>query len=171
MQELEDVWSAMLAAAGERAEQAGRRHIAEYLRLRSTNDAIRSAGVGWLIDTMVEIAGRELGRLTGLRIESEEPYRFRQGRSQMTGRALHITRGVRSLTVEAGWVRGPSDGIMLRGALAGARLAHFGLPRRSADLRLMRADPLPLWLDGEDLTVDTSYLERHFEIFLQERPG
>jgi hypothetical protein len=44
----------------------------------------------------------------------------------MVGSRLTLSRGLRSLTVEAGWPRAPRDGIVRGGGLASARAGHFG---------------------------------------------
>jgi hypothetical protein len=48
------------------------------------------------------------------------------GSSTMVGTRLTLSRGLRSLTVEAGWPRAPRDGIVRGGGLASARAGHFG---------------------------------------------
>ena len=60
MTELDRVWSKMLEDAGTRSSG----DVAEYLRLKASNDAIRTAGVGWLFDTMIETAGDAMGGIT-----------------------------------------------------------------------------------------------------------
>src|SRR5437879_2741967 len=118
MTELDRIWSQMLSGNAAKAGDSGRQHVAEYLRLRATNDAIRAAGVGWLFDTMIEIAGRAMRDRFGIIIEREDPHSFTRGSSNMVGSLLEIRQGVRCLTVEAGWARTPRDGIMQKGALA-----------------------------------------------------
>jgi hypothetical protein len=44
----------------------------------------------------------------------------------MVGTRLTLSRGLRSLTIEAGWPRAPLDGIVRGGGLASARAGHFG---------------------------------------------
>jgi hypothetical protein len=166
MTELDHVWSQMLAEAGENASLSGREHVAEYLRLRATNDAIRGRGVAWLIDAFIEIAAGEQRRHGNIVIEREEPYSFARGSHTMQGMMLSIRQGVRCLTVEAGWARLPGDGIMQKGALAHARVSHFGMPRAGAELALVHAESLPTWLDEAGSAVDTAILRGHFAIFL-----
>ncbi len=162
MLELDHVWSKMLDEAAVNASKDGRHAAAEYLRLRATNDAIRRAGVNWLFDTMIEIAATQ-PRLT---IEREEPHNFAVGNSNMAGSYLEIRLGVRCLMLEAGWARTPKDGIMRNGALAFARITHFGMPTSGAEIRLVHGETLPHWLSGDDTTVDSQELRRHFDIFL-----
>ncbi len=166
MTELDQVWSQMLNQAAANAGDKGRRHVAEYLSLKASNDAIRAAGVGWLFDTVIEIAGPEIGDNFGVTIEREEPHSFMRGSSNMVGSLLRIRKGVRCLTVEAGWARTPSDGIMQKGALVYGRITHFGMPKSGAEIRLVHAETLPAWLDGTDVVVDSGELRRHFEVFL-----
>ena len=166
MTELDQVWSKMLGDAASEAGQSGRRGVADYLRLRATNDAIRAAGVQWLFDAMIEIAGVEMGKRVGISIEREEPYNFARGSSNMVGSLLEVRQGVRCLTVEAGWARVPADGIMYAGALAYARIRHFGIPRAGRELRLVHADILPSWLGEDDAVIDSHELRRHVELLL-----
>lgn len=163
MTELDQIWSKMLIDAGQRARDTGSQEIAEYLRLKATNDAIRTAGVGWLFDTVLEIAGREMGRRHGVGIEREEPHRFDRGNSKMVGSVIRINHGVRCMTVEAGWARTPSDGIMRNGALAFARIAHFGMPKDGIDMRFVRSDPTPQWLDEDGGVVGSATIANHID--------
>ena len=156
----------MLGDAAVKAGNAGRRHVAEYLRLKATNDAIREAGVAWLFDTMIEMAGQAVRSAHGITIEREEPHAFAHGASNMVGSLLQIRQRVRCLTLEAGWVRVPSDGVMHKGALAFARITHFGLPKIGTELRLVHAERLPNWLADDGTAIDSGHLRRHFEVFL-----
>jgi hypothetical protein len=165
MTELDEVWSQMLTDVGERADMLGRAHVAEYLRLRATNDAIRARGVGWLIETFIAIAAEEQRARRDILIEREEPYRFGVGSSTMRGALVSVRHGVRHMQLEAGWPRTPSDGIVREGALAVARISHFGMPRETAMFRLVHAASLPNWLDADDIVVDTAALARHFRVF------
>lgn len=166
MPELDQIWTQMLERAETGATAAGRDHVAEYLRLRASNDAIRRAGVGWLIDTFVEIATAPRGLPAHPAIDREDPHRFARGSSNMVGTRLNIRHGVRCLSVEAGWARTPSDGIMAQGALAFARISHFGMPRATAEMRLVHSGDLPTWIGDDGSVIDTEGLERHFELFL-----
>ncbi len=166
MTELDHVWSQMLVDAEARAGDTGRKHVADYLRLRATNDAIRVGGVGWLFDTMIEIASPAMNIHNPVHIEREEPHSFDRGSSTMVGSLLSIRQGVRCLTIEAGWVRTPSDGIMQKGALVYARISHFGMPTSGGEIRLVHAESLPQWLDETGAVVGSRELRRHFEVFL-----
>jgi len=166
MTELDQIWSKMLADASALADVADRRHVAEYLRLKATNDAIREGGVGWLFDTVIEIAGRAMRDRYGITIERVEPHNFPRGSANMVGSLIEVRQGVRCLTVEAGWVRTPRDGIMQKGALAYARITHFGLPREGAEIRLVHGESLPTWLGEDDAVIDSREIERHFNVFL-----
>lgn len=166
MTELEQVWSQMLADAGQRASEMGREHVAEYLRLKATNDAIRARGVAWLTDSFIEIAGAEQRHHANIVIERKDPYSFARGSHTMQGTLLSIRQGVRCLTIEAGWARSPRDGIMQKGALAYACVSHFGMPKAGAEFRLVHVESLPTWLDESEVVVDTVVLRQHFDLFL-----
>lgn len=166
MTELDQVWAEMLGKAAAKAIDSGHRDIADYLRLKAANDAIRTIGVGWLLDTIVEIAGHAVRKQAAITIEREEPHNFAHGSSNMVGSLIHVSHGVRCLTVEAGWTRSPRDGIMRGGALAFALITHFGLPKMGAELRLVHGETLPNWLDDTDNIIDSDELRRHFDVFL-----
>lgn len=163
MTELDQIWSKMLIDAGQRASDAGRHEIAEYLRLRASNDAIRSAGVSWLFDTVAEIATREMRSFPAVNIERDEPHRFALGNSTMIGSVIRIRLGVRCMTVEAGWARTPSDGIMVKGALAQGRISHFGMPKEGVQLRFLHVASLPEWVNENGEAIDAEFLRGHFE--------
>lgn len=166
MTELDQIWSQLLLDAETRADDSGRRDIADYLSLKATNDAIRVAGVGWLFDTVIEIAGPSMAGNNPVAVEREEPHSFARGSSTMVGSLLRVRQGVRCMTVEAGWVRTPGDGIMQRGALVYARITHFGMPKTGGEIRLVHAESLPQWLDETEAVVDIGALRRHFDLFL-----
>lgn len=164
MTELDRVWSKMIEDALPNASG----DVAEYLRLKATNDAIRRLGVGWLFDTIIEIAGRKMRARPHLNIELIEPHSFKHGNSNMVGRLASFRLGVRCLTVEAGWARTPSDGIMRDGSLAVARITHFGKPKHSSELRFVHGNELPNWLDRNGNAADSALLEEHFAILLSD---
>jgi hypothetical protein len=166
MTELDHVWSQMLDDAAAKAGALGRQHVAEYLRLRATNDAIRNAGVGWLIDTLIELGGNAQRDQFNLVIEREEPHSFARGNSTMVGTLIRVRQGVRSLTLEAGWTRSPGDGIMQKGALAFARFSHFGMQKAGVEIRLVHGEDLPRWLDESDAVIETIHVQNHLDILL-----
>ncbi|MFN0140800.1 MAG: hypothetical protein ACKVQW_12040 [Pyrinomonadaceae bacterium] len=167
MTELDQIWSQMLADAGDRAGEEGRRHVVEYLRLRATNDAIRSKGVAWLIDAFIDVATNAQRGTPNLSIERIEPHTFSYGNSTMVGIQLVISHGVRCLSIEAGWVRSPSHGIMRGGALAVANIAHFGMPKAGTRIRLIHHDDeLPRWIDDEQDQIDAASIQQHLDIML-----
>ena len=131
MDELEESWAVMLMAASERAAMQGRADVAEYLRLKATNDAIRAAGVKWLLDAFIEIAFEQ--NQSAIKVERKEGHSFAHGASTMAGSQLTIRYGVRCLEIEAGWARTPSHGIMREAALARANVLHFGRGRRQRE--------------------------------------
>lgn len=161
MPELDEIWSRLLAEAKAGADRSGKTALSDFLRLRSNNDAIRVAGVSWLIDMSIEHAA-ELSRLNpALTIERIEPHQFKHGNGTMTGSQLVIRLGVRCITVEAGWTRMPGDGIMRGGALAIANFKHFGMTRLNASLKLVHNDPMPVWLDPHNDPIDSLWVRDH----------
>lgn len=165
MTELDEIWSQMLASAAANAKEAGRSDVVDFLRLKASNDAIRTTGVRWLFDTVIEIAANANRGRTSLTIERDEPHNFTHGNSNLVGTRVMVRHGVRCLSVEAGWTRTPSDGIMRGGALAFARVSHFGMPKLTTELKLVSEEPAPKWRNAESSDqVDSAELMRHIEI-------
>ncbi|MBV9243001.1 MAG: hypothetical protein JO314_13435 [Acidobacteria bacterium] len=166
MDELDESWAVMLMAASERAAMQGREDVAEYLRLKATNDAIRAAGVKWLLDAFAEIAFKQ-GNAT-IKVEREERHSFKHGVSTMAGTRLTIRYGVRCLDIEAGWARTPSHGIMRQGALAQANILHFGRSRENETLKLIHGDDLPRWILSADSVFHLDDVARHVGLLLAD---
>jgi len=120
-----------------RARARGRGDVLEYLDLKAANDAARTRGVERLLESFTAAAG-ELNRAgAGLTLARTDAHRFRVGNSTMVGARLVLRRGVRALTVEAGWPRAPRDGIVRGGGLASATVGHFGDARAGEELLLV----------------------------------
>ena len=166
MTELDQVWSEMLGEAYKNAAASGCNSVADYLRLKAANDSIRAVGVKWLFDTFVELAGHAVRKNAALALERREPHNFKHGNSNMVGSLLSISHGVRCLTVEAGWTRTPGDGVMRGGALAFARVTHFGMPRSGEELRLVHADVFPRWVAAKGEPIGGPELRRHLDLLL-----
>ncbi|MDT5262922.1 MAG: hypothetical protein QOC61_1926 [Acidobacteriota bacterium] len=129
-----------LAEARERAGARGRGDVLEYLHLKAANDSLRSRGVEWLLDSLNHLAGELNREGAGLTLTRTEAHRFRVGHSTMVGTRLVLRRGLRALTVEAGWPRGPRDGVVRGGGLASALVGHFGDRRAGEELFLLPSD-------------------------------
>jgi hypothetical protein len=166
MNELNEVWAGMLESAIAKAEAENRSDVADYLKLKAANDAVRQTGVQWLFGSLLEIAGNNLQ----ITIENETPHRFAFQNASLVGSLLRLRYGLRCLTIEAGWTRTPADGFMRSGALAAASITHFGMAKQNAELLLLRANGLPNWYaaekDGSRSFFDTNRLNRHYQIFL-----
>ncbi len=166
MNELDEIWAQKLNDAIAAAEKSGRRDVAAYLDLKAANDAVRQTGVQWLFGALLETASR----LPNVKIENESVHRFDFANAQMVGSLLRLRLGVRCLTLEAGWTRTPNDGFMRGGALAAARLTHFGMAKKNADLILLRPNEMPRWFtvdeDNRRLAFNTEHIARHFQIFV-----
>ncbi|MBX7173803.1 MAG: hypothetical protein K1X72_22730 [Pyrinomonadaceae bacterium] len=172
MNELDDIWQQMMEKAIANAHTTGRSDVAEYLALKATNDSIRSIGCQWIFDTFLELSEEVNRRGIRLDIENENPHRFAVGNSTMVGSLLRFKQGVRNLTVEAGWTRTPNDGFMRGGALAMARILHFGMSKNNAELLLIGSqNKTPQWFsvnkDGNRSGFDSEHLRQHFMIFLE----
>ena len=148
----EEEYDRLVAEAQERASARGRGDVADYLTLRAANDRLRSGAVERLLETFTGLAG-ELNRSgAALQLSRTEAHRFRVGASTMVGTRLVLRRGVRSLTIEAGWPRSPRDGVVRGGGLASARLAHFGDRASDEELLLVASagGEEPRWLVLDD---------------------
>jgi hypothetical protein len=145
MNDLEKALPASVSDAIAKARDAGRTDVAEFLALRASNDLIRTAAIGWLFDAVIEVASRAQASYPMLLIDRVEPHYFRLRGAELTGLLLEIRLGIRRLTVEAGWTRGPDDGFMRGGALAMAKFTHFGLPSQNIELLLLKGEDSPAW--------------------------
>ena len=168
MHELDEAWSQMLAAAMANAKSSGRGDVAEYLALKQSNDLVRQTGVDWLFQAFIEIASEANRQNPHIIIEREEPHEFEFERAIMAGSLIRVRSGVRSLMVEAGWTRIPAHGFMRGGALAAARIRHFGRPKAGIDLMLVKNEDAPAWRSATGENLDSKYLREHFEIFLED---
>jgi hypothetical protein len=173
--ELDEEWARAMAEAENRARAAGRGDIAEYIRLRATNDLARKAGSDWLFATFTNLVD-EANRAGGsVRIERVDAHRFRMGNTTMVGLLLTFRLGVRSLMIEAGWPRAPVDGFIRGGGLAGGRIRHFGNAAADQELLLIRSqiDAAPQWFVLEKTGTGAPFLEErarhHVARFLGER--
>jgi len=170
MNELDELWSQMLSAALENARASGRQDVADYLALKATNDELRQTAVRWLFDSIIEIAGEANRHCHGIAVERIDPHNFQHRGSNIVGSMLRIRQGVRCLTIEAGWTRTPKDGFMRGGALAFARVRHFGMPKANDELMLIKRYDTPVWaaVIGEETVreFDSHALREHFRIFL-----
>jgi hypothetical protein len=166
MNELDEAWSKMLAEAAARARASGRHDVAEYLTLKAANDAIREGSARWLFDSLIEIAAE----CRNVLIEKQEPHNFEFRGSNMVGSMLRVRQGVRSMTVEAGWTRTPKDGFMRGGALANAKITHFGLAKENVELLLVKENGRPHWVisgkTGPEAELVLDDLKRHLLIMI-----
>jgi hypothetical protein len=173
MSELDEAWAVALAQAEQKARLAGRGDIAEYLSLRNSNDLLRKAGVEWLIASFTTKAGEANRDGSSLKIANQEGHRFRAGSSTMVGSLLTLTNGVRTLFVEAGWPRTPSDGIVRGGGLAYGNLRHLGIRNASEELLLLKSETgAPRWVivkkHGPRSPFHESRVGRHLAILLDK---
>jgi hypothetical protein len=166
MAELDQIWMGLLDQASLRAVENGQHSVADYLRLKLANDTIRQTGVDWLFQTLIDQASEASIDRPQLKIDRVAPHSFKIGTSNMVGTLIQIQLGVRCLSLEAGWVRTPSDGIMRNRALAHARIKHFGMSTEDDEFRLIKGDPLPLWIDDEGAEIRADDVHRHLRIFL-----
>lgn len=155
-----------VADARERASAQGRGDVADYLILRAANDSMRARAVEWLLGAFTAEAG-EMNRAGAcLTLALTEAHRFRVGHSTMVGTRLMLSRGLRSLNVEAGWPRGPRDGIVRGGGLASALVGHFGNRKADEELLLMPYEDAPRWLIIEKTGARTEFFEDHVRAHL-----
>ena len=167
MNELDEAWSQMLAAATANAKASGRNDVADYLTLKHSNDMIRQASVDWLFGSFIEIASEANRQNSFVTIEREDPHEFRFGNATMAGSLLRVRLGVRNLTVEAGWTRIPSHGVMRGGALASGRISHFGVPKADVELTLEREGEIPVWKTTGGANFVFESVTQHLAILLE----
>ena len=170
MNELDEVWARIINEARAKAEASGRGDVAEYLALKASNDAIRAASVKWLFDAALDIASQANRENSSIAFENETPHSFAFGNANLVGSLARFRQGVRCLSVEAGWTRTPADGFMRGGALACARINHFGMSKSNAELLLVQKEAALNWFaidkNGSRVLFDSKDLQHHFRVFL-----
>ncbi|NNE67482.1 MAG: hypothetical protein HKN33_13030 [Pyrinomonadaceae bacterium] len=170
MDHLDELFSKDLDTAIERAKEAGRFDIADYLSLRASNDSIREEAVKWLFDTVLDVVFAFNRHGARIKIEQTAKHRIKYGASQLSGEKLELRQGLRCLTIEAGWTRSTGDGVMRGGSLAFSRISHFGFRKETEELELIRFENVPQWFLIEDekrrVSFNVSSLKKHFEVFL-----
>ncbi|MGB7926336.1 MAG: hypothetical protein WCF57_24055 [Pyrinomonadaceae bacterium] len=171
MSELDEEWARQVAEAENRARAAGRGDIADYLRLRASNDLARKAGSDWLFATFTDFAGEANRTGASIQLTRTDAHQFRMGNTTMVGLLLTFRQGVRALMIEAGWPRKPADGFIRGGGLAGGRVRHFGNAAADEELLLIRSesDAAPQWFVLERNGTRSKFLEerarRHVDRF------
>ena len=159
MSGFEEEYERQLEEARARAAARGRGDVLDYIQLKSANDRLRARAVALLLDSFTALAG-ELNRAgAGLALALTDAHRFRVGHSTMVGVRLTLSRGLRSLTVEAGWPRRPRDGVVRGGGLASARVSHFGDAKAGEELLLLPSDEEPRWFVVEKTGARAEFLE------------
>ena len=157
MSELDEAWALGLAQAEARARAHGRRDIADYLALRSSNDLKRKIASDWLFTLFTVAAGQANHDGASLEISRDTEHSFKVEHAVMVGQGLDLIRGVRRLRIEVGWPRTPRDGFIRGGGLACANIKHLGIRTANDRLRLMlNAAGTPSWV------VETKEAPRDF---------
>jgi hypothetical protein len=156
-----------LDEARARASARGRGDVVEYLNVRAANDALRAAGIEWLVEAFSAHAGEMNRAGAAIHVTRSEAHRFKVGNSTMVGTRVVFRAGLRELTVEAGWPRGPRDGIVRGGGLASALVGHFGNRSAGEELLLVPTqEGPPRWLvlekTGERAELRDERIKRHF---------
>ena len=173
MNELDDIWSEKLSNAIEQVRGSGRGDLADYLELKAANDTVRQTEIEILFKLLIDRALSFENIDKNILVERESPHSFVHRNATMSGFLLRLSRGVRCLTVEAGWTRRPGDGFMRFGALVFARITHFGMPEKNVELILKPNDGNILWhivrLGSPAESVDRESVERHVDILLDDR--
>jgi hypothetical protein len=147
MSELEDAWAVGLAEAEARARASGRKDIADYIALRSSNDLIRRIAGDWLLTLFTTAAGEANRAGAAIQISTDAVHRFKVGNASMVGTRLTLGSGLRKLLVEVGWPRTPRDGFIRGGGLACGNIKHVGIKPANEELRLvLNAAGTPSWI-------------------------
>ena len=103
MTDIDDVWTSILASAADNAGSV-HRDVADFLSLKASNDQIRQAAMTWLFEGLTQIAAEANRRNIPVTIERVDSHRFGYRGANIVGSLLRVRQGVRSLSVEAGWI-------------------------------------------------------------------
>lgn len=171
MSELDEAWALALAEAERRARLSGRGDVAEYLRLRASNDLARNAGIDWLLSTFTTLAGVANRNGASVQLTRLDAHRFPVGSATMVGTLLTLRAGVRQLLIEAGWPRAPRDGFVRGNGLACGNIKHFGLRGANQELLLVRkGSEAPQWValgeSGQRAQFAEAQMRHHLKRFL-----
>ncbi len=137
MEEFEALWLNSLQIAKEKAKSIGNKDLVEYLDLKISNDRTRFEASKLLFESFTQVAQEKIADGYNLEIQTQSPHQFQMNQSVLTGHLLTISFGICRFTVEVGWTRKPEDGFMRKGALACAKITHFGKPEHNAQLLLL----------------------------------
>ncbi len=171
MSELDEAWELALAEAHRKAQAGGRADIADYIRLRASNDLLRKTAINWLLGSFMQRAGDANRAGASLQVSRTDDHRFIVHHATMVGPQLTVSVGVRSLFIEAGWPRVPTDWFIRGGGLACGRVRHYGREALNQELMLIRAnDEAPTWVAIDKLGAKTDFrecsIDKHFEKLL-----
>jgi len=170
MHELNEVWEQFITEASKNPQTIEQAGLADFIAVKTANDALRETAVKWLFDMMRSAAEHANLKNANIKIENQDAHRFSMEKMHLGGGLLRFRQGVRCLTVEAGWTRTPNDGFMRGNALAVARITHFGLARSNAELHLVKFEDRPQWFtvnqNGMRFSFEIEDLIKHFQIFL-----
>ncbi len=174
MNDFEALLAAQLESAIENARRSGRDDIADYLALKAANDSIRQRETDDLFKAFIGTALSAENVARNVTVERETPHSFEHANANIKGSLLRMARGLRCLTVEAGWTRAPADGFMRHGAMAIARITHFGIPEKNALLILKAHAGAHSWFQVRngvvsDRPASTEDVRHHLEILLNDR--
>jgi hypothetical protein len=174
MNDFEALLAAQLAGAIENARASGRDDIADYLALKAANDSIRQRETDDLFKAFIGIALSAENVARSVKVERESPHSFEHANANIKGSLLRMARGLRCLTVDAGWTRAPADGFMRFGAMAVARIRHYGIPEKNAGLVLKPHADAYSWFEVRNDAVSQQPfrpedVRRHLDIFLNDR--
>jgi len=168
--EIDDIWAEMLDKRGRDQAPAQGRVMADFIALKATNDQVRQRAVDWLLGQFTEMAGVANRHNIPIEIERSDTHNFSAYGANMVGIKTNLRHGIRCLTIEAGWTRMPRDGFMRGGALAVARISHFGIKRHGADLALLKTGEVPAWheIDRENVArpIELTDLRRHMAVLI-----
>ncbi|MEZ5307460.1 MAG: hypothetical protein R2684_09975 [Pyrinomonadaceae bacterium] len=159
-----------ISSAIEHAKSVGRFDLSDYLSLRSSNDAIRESARKWLFDSVLEIVFAFNNHGASIKIDQKAKHRIRYSGGWLSGELLELRQGLRCLTIEAGWTQSLEDGFMRGGALAFARLNHFGHSKQNEELVLLTFEGNHQWFSIEDEKHRRSFefvsLKPHFQVLM-----
>ncbi len=159
-------------------------YVAEYLKLKASNDQFRERGKQWLWETLeklcaeinLQLAAKPDGQILQC---GRQPWQFElqtnTGKATMAGERFGVRYRGQTLVIEIGWPQLPEHGFILDGGLARGQVRFSPNvmlePQTKAELVLKRNGADVTWHELKDKqlsqAVNEAYLRKYLDLVLK----